>query len=222
MDYLQQLHHYVQQLAAYIQRQNDRIQNLEQSIAQLKNQVKELEEKPTTQIERIEYKFDQLKVETLEGTLNIGLNPTVPESIEDFNIGTQLPPGTVDAEAQIPPGSISPGFSPGTREIPTEWVDDIHEQVKRELEEQGTDIINAVLEERQLKIADPYYEFIIEDIKKQLKQRVVFHLQELDPASININEQELKLNIIAKVREEITRGIHAFLTYLPDSLKKGG
>jgi len=27
-------------------------------------------------LEKIEYKFDQLKVETLEGTLSIGLSPT--------------------------------------------------------------------------------------------------------------------------------------------------
>ena len=34
----------------------------------------------------LEYKFDQLKVETLEGTLNIGLNPTDLQGIEDFSV----------------------------------------------------------------------------------------------------------------------------------------
>ena len=34
----------------------------------------------------MEYKFDQLKVETLEGTLNIGLNPSDLQGIEDFSV----------------------------------------------------------------------------------------------------------------------------------------
>ena len=38
-----------------------------------------LKEAPSTKIDRIEYKFDQLKIETLEGTLNIGLNPLSPD-----------------------------------------------------------------------------------------------------------------------------------------------
>ena len=40
-------------------------------------------------LNELEYKFDQLKVETLEGTLNIGLNPTDLQGIEDFSVPTQ-------------------------------------------------------------------------------------------------------------------------------------
>ena len=44
----------------------------------------------------MEYKFDQLKVETLEGTLNIGLNPSDLQAIEDFSVpnGKGKGPGT--------------------------------------------------------------------------------------------------------------------------------
>ncbi len=38
-------------------------------------------------MEKIEYKFDQLKVESLDGTLNIGLNPSnLKETIEDLAV----------------------------------------------------------------------------------------------------------------------------------------
>ena len=40
----------------------------------------------------LEYKFDQLKVETLEGTLNIGLNPSDLQGIEDFSIPSKNGP----------------------------------------------------------------------------------------------------------------------------------
>lgn len=39
----------------------------------------------------MEYKFDQLKVENLNGTLNIGLNPfsAKGQQIEDFQVDTE-------------------------------------------------------------------------------------------------------------------------------------
>lgn len=46
-----------------------------------------IKDKPTTNIERIDYQFDQLKIERLEGTLNIGLNPSDPNSVQNFEVG---------------------------------------------------------------------------------------------------------------------------------------
>jgi spore germination protein PC len=209
MDYLHHLYCYVQQLASHIQRQDAKVNHLEQSIRKLQNQLKELEENPMTNIERIEYKFDQLKIETLEGTLNIGLNPAQPENIEDFSVNTSVP------------GSINPQLAPLQRNISADLVEEIHSQIKKELEEKGPDIINGVLEERQMRIAEPYYDFIIEDIKKQLEQRIVFYLQQLDSQSFDLNRDEVTAQVISTLHEEVKKGIHAFLTYLPDSLKKG-
>lgn len=210
MDYLQ-LCHYVQQLASHIQMQNERIRKLEQGMNQLQQQLKELEENPTTKIEKIEYKFDQLKIETLEGTLNIGLNPTQPESIDDFTISSTIPQGTIDPLL----GSSS------TRTIPTDIAQEIHGKMKEELDQNGYTLISEILAERNMQIADPYYEFIMEDIKKQLEQRVAFHLQQMDPQQLEVHRDEVITHVVMKLQEEVKKGIHAFLTYLPDSLKKG-
>ena len=42
----------------------------------MEQKITELQSRPSVHVEKLEYKFDQLKVEKLEGTLNIGLNPT--------------------------------------------------------------------------------------------------------------------------------------------------
>lgn len=64
---------------------------LEDELNAVKIKLKKLEDRPTIQIDNIEYKFDQLKVETLEGTLNIGLNPADVESLEDLAINHENP-----------------------------------------------------------------------------------------------------------------------------------
>lgn len=55
-------------------------QQLAECMERLEKMEQRLEERTpvpsTVHIEKIEYKFDQLKVETLEGTLSIGLSPT--------------------------------------------------------------------------------------------------------------------------------------------------
>jgi spore germination protein PC len=210
MDYLQ-LCYYVQQLSSHIRMQNEKIKKLEQGLSALQRQLKEIEESPKTNIEKIEYKFDQLKIETLEGTLNIGLNPTQPENIEDFTINSTIPEGAINPVQQ----------PPDTRTIPSSIIHEIHRRMIEELDENGYKLISSILAERNMQIADPYYEFILEDIKKQLEQRIAFHLQQIDPKQLEAHEDEIILQIIDRLREEVKKGIHAFLTYLPDSLKKG-
>ncbi|WP_246363656.1 spore germination protein GerPC [Halobacillus locisalis] len=62
---------------SYIQQMMKQLEQQQQIIQQLQKQVESLtsNEKPQTVIEKIEYHFDQLKIETLEGTLQIGLTP---------------------------------------------------------------------------------------------------------------------------------------------------
>ena len=80
------LYVYIQQLYDYMKRQHQEIAQLQTSMAQLSEEIKKLKEKPSITVERLEYKFDQLKVETLEGTLNIGLNPSDLNNIDDLSV----------------------------------------------------------------------------------------------------------------------------------------
>ncbi len=80
---------FLQWVQMTLQAQENRIAALEHTIQKLQEEMKQLKEKPSIQVDKIEYKFDQLKVETLEGTLNIGLNPSDLANIEDFAVQNQ-------------------------------------------------------------------------------------------------------------------------------------
>ena len=77
------------QLQRYLEAQDKRILQLEQEIKHLTEEISLLKNKPPIHVEKIEYKFDQLKVESLDGTLNIGLNPNDLNNIDEFAINNQ-------------------------------------------------------------------------------------------------------------------------------------
>lgn len=59
---------------------------MEKTLASLIEEIEQLKARPPVRVDRIEYAFDQLKIETLDGTLNIGINPSDLSSIEDAAI----------------------------------------------------------------------------------------------------------------------------------------
>ena len=88
----QNIYQALQSMQAYLYKQDKKIYKLQQQIKTLEKTVTELQNRPPVHVDRMEYKFDQLKVETLEGTLNIGLNPSDLQGIEDFSVPTKNGP----------------------------------------------------------------------------------------------------------------------------------
>lgn len=81
------------QVYGIIQKHSQQIMMLEKRLNELQQEIQMIKDKPTTNIERIDYQFDQLKIERLEGTLNIGLNPSDPNSVQNFEVGQTTTPG---------------------------------------------------------------------------------------------------------------------------------
>jgi len=146
MNYIQQVHQYVQQMSSYIQQQEGRIAQLEKNVQELQQKIKELGEQPPIKIDKIEYKFEQLKIDSLDGTLNIGLNPLTPDNLEDiiinekpevtFSQGAQpqgQPPQGEQPGQPGGPGPQNPSLKPLDRQLEKQWVSDIHETILAEL-----------------------------------------------------------------------------------------
>ncbi|MEH7078355.1 spore germination protein GerPC, partial [Bacillus velezensis] len=89
--YDQSVSSYLQNLNSFVQQQAQQIQELERQLKEFQNEISTLKQQPSTRIDRLEYKFDQLKIERLEGTLNIGLNPTDPNAVQNFEVGQTSP-----------------------------------------------------------------------------------------------------------------------------------
>lgn len=77
---------WAQQVSAYIEMQKQRIDKLEQTVTKLQTDLNALKDQKRVHIDKIEYNFDQLKVEKLDGTLTIGISPSSLDNIDDFTV----------------------------------------------------------------------------------------------------------------------------------------
>lgn len=194
----------IYELQRQIAAQANQIKHLEQSLKKLKQEIEQLSEKPSTNIERIEYKFDQLKIETLEGTLNIGLNPNDLHSVEDFSVENN---------------ALTP--SPMTNEAMLQTQQPIRSEIYRYLDEDSINHIQNLELEFNRSIGEPYYEYMIEDVKKQIDQRITYYINQYT-IQLNSDEREKYQQIIIdKVKEDIDRSFSAFMENLPNDLKGG-
>ncbi|MDF2648327.1 MAG: spore germination GerPC family protein [Paenibacillus sp.] len=77
---------WAQQVSAYIEMQKQRIDTLEQTVTKLQMELNALKDQKRVHIDKIEYNFDQLKVEKLDGTLTIGISPSSLDNIDDLSV----------------------------------------------------------------------------------------------------------------------------------------
>ncbi len=198
----QDLYQYLQWLQMCIQAQEKRIASLEATLLELQNQLKQIQEKATIHVDTIEYKFDQLKVEALEGTLNIGLNPNDLSGIEDFAVQNQ---------------SLNTPFPPKQQmRLSMKIEESIQEYLQSDLP--------LIIEETQRNLSIPpnesYLSFIKKDIIQQLPSRIEYHLK-ANAKSIQSAEDDEQIvqQVIDAIKQEIHNGVQVFLNNLPENLK---
>jgi spore germination protein PC len=183
-----------------LQIQENRIAALEQTIHKLQEQLKQLKDKPNIQVDKIEYKFDQLKVETLDGTLNIGLNPSDLANIEDFAVQNQSLKTPIHPKEQM------------QRSMK------IEESIYHYLETELPALFKEIQNQLNVQLDDSYLDFIKQDIMKQLPSRIDYHVQNT-PANKREGGQSTEESIIELLKQEIRKGILIFINHLPENVK---
>lgn len=200
----QDYYQYLQWLQNCIQTQENKIAKLEQLVQQMADELKKLNEKPSFHVDKIEYKFDQLKVETVEGTLNIGLNPSDLQGIEDFAVN--------DAAMTNP-------MAPKTQMARAMKIE---EAIFHYLETDLPSMIANTQTHLNMEPNDSYLTFIKEDIKKQLPGRIDYHLK---TAGSNVRSEEdmnvQNQKISELIKQEIQNGVLIFFQRLPENMKGG-
>jgi spore germination protein PC len=198
----QDVYQYLQWLQMCIQAQEKRIVSLEESLKHMSEEIKKLNEKKTIHVDKIEYKFDQLKVETLEGTLNIGLNPSDLSAIEDLTVENQ---------------SLNTPFSPKAQ---MQRSMKIEETIYRYLETDLPQIIEDTQKRLKMEPSDSYLSFIKDDIIKQLPSRIEYHLKAQTAQNRSpINDNDTEILIFEALKQEIQNGVSIFLNHLPENVK---
>jgi spore germination protein PC len=181
-----------------LQAQENRIATLEHTIQKLQEEMEQLKDKPSIRVDKIEYKFDQLKVETLDGTLNIGLNPSDLANIEDFAVENQSLNTPIHPKAQM------------QRSMK------IEESVYQYLETELPALFKETQNQLNIRLDDSYLDFIKQDILKQLPARIEYHIQNTREHE---SEQNTEDTIIQLIKQEIRKGVLIFINHLPENVK---
>jgi len=189
-----------QQLYQYIDMLNTKIVALEQKVNELSQELMTIKESPKINVERIEYKFDQLKVESLDGTLNIGLNPSnLKDTIEDLAVDQNVNVNTIK------------DLTPYKERITNE----IQAYIQNELPTLIQD--NEMQFQRSL---DPsYYEMVQQDLLNQMPQRIDFYLENIPHVESKQSEEEWERKIISKIKKDIQTALFSFMSQMPENME---
>jgi spore germination protein PC len=198
-----EMYQYMRELHTFIEMQAKKVMVLEKKLNDLQQEFAKLKERPPVQVGTIEYRFDQLKVESLEGTLNIGLNPSDLEEISDFAVENQ---------------GIHTPMSP-KKPFKMKRNGNIENEVRQFLESSLPSIYEEAQEKFNFSVDESYYSLIKEDITRQLPHRISAHLDTIsteDRDMDSLRQQE----IVEKIKNEIRQGVFVFLSQLQQRAKE--
>lgn len=199
-----------------LKEQQERIETLETQVVALCEQVKKLEAKPAYTIENIHYQFDQLKVEKLDGTLNIGM--TVPGMNDDTF------PGNIDQLA-VSNTQAYPSAVPSVT-APSRLYNDIFAGMNRYLEEEAPNRLLAYENDLCIPL-DPFHRrIIINDVRKQVPTRIQYYLQKSgqdDQFQPETNEYNtVTANVLTKTIRDADAALLAYMRQLQDGSPSSG
>ncbi|MCC5803011.1 MULTISPECIES: spore germination protein GerPC [Rossellomorea] len=189
-----------QQLYQYIDMLNSRIVALEKKVDELSQELTTIKDTPKINVEKIEYKFDQLKVESLDGTLNIGLNPSnLKDTIEDLAVDQNV---NVDSIKDLTP---------------------YKERITKEIQAYIQNEVPALIQDNEMQFQrslDPsYYEMVQQDLLNQMPQRIDFYLENIPHVESKQSEGEWERKIISKIKQDIQTALFSFMSQMPENME---
>jgi spore germination protein PC len=192
--------YYISQLQEMIQDQRERLNELAEQVKELKRQMKELASQPKS----IEYNFEQLKIEKLEGTLHIGLGHSgdSKDMIEQLTVGQN----TVQTPAAQQNNSVeNAAFRDMLKSMDEFFV------------KEAPDYLRSLESASKLELDESYRIFILDDVHRQVPARLKHYIAKYQPG-----DDRGRQEIIQKTKEDIFRGIETFMIHLKDSKSTGG
>lgn len=192
----QNIFYFLQQITRQLERQESSIKQLQKKQKALEKELTEVKEKPVLYIDRIDYQFDQLKIDRLEGTLNIGLNPKDLQDMDEFAIDT-LP----------------------FHKMQDRYLENIREQLEHELnaylDTELPEQIDKIKHENGLDIDESYTQFIIADIRQQLRERIDFYLKQQLQEMPQTDREDTTAIILERIKNDIDDAVQNFFKQFP-------
>ncbi|ANY68644.1 hypothetical protein BBD42_20840 [Paenibacillus sp. BIHB 4019] len=196
-------------VAKQLQCQQESITALEQQLAAICEQLKKLEAKPTYNVENLQYHFDQLKVEKLEGTLNIGMTP---QGSPDMN-------GDIEQMAISKP-LVYPA-PPNGAAHPTDPYAPIQNDLNQYIDNEGAQKLMQ-MEKQFCMPLDPHHRrLILSDIRSQMPARIQYYARSL-PRQDGVSEETAAQQNRAEVFAKTARDADAAMLQYMQQLQNGG
>lgn len=176
----------------YLEAQEQRILQLELEIKRLSDEMANLKNRPPIRVDKIEYKFDQLKVESLDGTLNIGLNPSDLNNIDEFAVNNKSTQAT-------------PFLFPEREQV-------IHEMMRQMMSELP-EMIEETEAQMSITLDASYHEFIKNDVEQQLGQRIIMYFDNSSMLERSPQQfEQLKEKVYEQVKLDLQSALVNFIS----------
>ncbi|QOT12859.1 spore gernimation protein GerC [Paenibacillus sp. JNUCC32] len=188
--------YHIQQLFHCLQSQSEQLNRMEQMLKEMRNDINQLQQGNQKPTDHVEYKFDLLKIEKLEGTLNIGVTPSDGKSLGDITVNGQ------PAE-QIQAGAAGRNL-----------YSNIYQQVSSHLEHAVPAQLEQMNPQSNHELGDQYAAVMIEDIRKQLEDRINVYLQQYQTNSASMNPGDVEQTIANQMKKEIDTAVEQHLHHL--------
>ncbi len=144
----------------------ERLRRLEERVQRLENEVEEAKRRPSQSVERIEYRFDQLKIDTLQGTLHIGIRPEDAGGEPIWSLGgADVPAPTVAAAGE--PSPPSPFLA-------------IRGAVSRHLNEAVPSLLLQLCEAAEYELEPEELDRVVADLGAQVDARIAHYMKVSD------------------------------------------
>ncbi|WP_027085095.1 spore germination protein GerPC [Cohnella panacarvi] len=176
-------------------------QMLQRITAQLQSLQKQLDDVRSKPPLHVEYHFDQLKVNRLEGTLNVGISPQ----------------GMPDIESLETPGSANWSVQQAPANDDGQDADDplsrMQNDMYRYMDSEGTQALIAIESRYGVSLDDAHRARIVQDVRGQLRERVRYYVTMKPYPDKGTDEEKRRWD--DEIKTKTTRDINgAFAAYL--------
>jgi spore germination protein PC len=180
----------------------NRVNHTEQSVRQLLNRIEQLERqleeirsRPPIQIE---YHFDQLKVNELKGTLNVGLSPQGAAGIDAF---------------ELPPDQWPLNASPEMADQKEEPIALLQRQLFDYMDQTAPAMLENMEQQFGIMLGPLHRQRLIADIKRQLPERIRYYVSVMPKPkdATETEQQSWHQSVIDKTTRDI---LEAFTNYI--------
>lgn len=170
------------------------LQRMTEQLTLMQKQIDEIKSKPPL---HIEYHFDQLKVNRLEGTLNVGLSPQGIQDLESFEAPD---PAKWEVKSDQPEGADLP-------------LRNLQNEMAAYMNDNSTPILMGLERQYGVSLDEEHREKVAADVKKQLNDRVRYYVQTSPYPDKGTAEEQQKWNetIKEKTRRDIQGAFSAYL-----------